>query len=363
MKLKYVVFILVLWALGAGGCDKERKNHLSVPMEVIDFTTLEMRVLSEILDEKESEYVLLKSGNVKELLGRIDKMKVVDDKIYIADTRMRSLVVYDCMGNYLAQVGIRGQGPKEYVNLSDFDVDANGNVYVLDGRLNKMLQYNNDYECVEECMLPFEADILATLDNDSLLLGLSSWNRGDGAGHKIALVDKKGKIGQTYLDYDRFVDPAYWISNYTFADAGSQLDYNQTIDNNIYILSRKGELEKVFFIDFGKDNVPNQDKIDIETKLKNYDNYCLIRKILAVTDKYIIGFIWQHRQTKPFVIDYRLKKCYMGEAISDIDRRVGCGYSNGTIISYIDSENEELPDSVNQFVRNDGFVLKFSKLN
>ena len=158
MKLKYVVFILVLWALGAGGCDKERKNHLSVPMEVIDFTTLEMRVLSEILDEKESEYVLLKSGNVKELLGRIDKMKVVDDKIYIADTRMRSLVVYDCMGNYLAQVGIRGQGPKEYVNLSDFDVDANGNVYVLDGRLNKMLQYNNDYECVEECMLPFEAD-------------------------------------------------------------------------------------------------------------------------------------------------------------------------------------------------------------
>ena len=82
-----------------------------------------------------------------------------------------------------------------------------------------------------------------------------------------------------------------------------------------------------------------------------------------MTDKYIIGFIWQHRQTKPFVIDYRLKKCYMGEAISDIDRRVGCGYSNGTMISYIDSENEELPDSVNQFVRNDGFVLKFSKLN
>lgn len=362
MKLKYGIYALILLVFSVS-CESLEKKKLSIPIEVIDFDALKMETLSTLINRKEPKYILLKNDSGEEVFGRIDKIKIVGKKIYIADTRMRSLAVYDCMGNYLARVGTRGQGPKEYVNLTDFDVDSNGNVYVLDSRLNKMLQYNNRYECIEECALPFEADVLAILENDSLLFGLSSWNEKAGAGHKIALTDKSGKIGKTYLNYDEFVDPAYWISGYMFADdADCQLAYNQTIDNNIYILSRKGKLEKAIFIDFGKENVPNQDKIEIETKLQNYDNYCLVRKVLAVTNKYIIGFIWQHRQTKPFVIDYILKKCYLGDAISDIDRRVGCGYSNGNIISYIDSEGEELPDSVNLFIRREGIALKFNEI-
>lgn len=362
MKLRCGICVFVLLALLVG-CNRVEKNSLSIPVEVIDFDALKMEALSELMNTKKPEYILLKTDTVNELFGRIDKIKIVGERIYIADTRMRSLIVYDCMGNYLARVGTRGQGPNEYINLSDFDVDANGNVYVLDSRLNKVLRYSDKYECVEECMLPFEADVLTVLDNDSLLFGLSSWNEKDGVGRKIALTDKKGKIGRTYLDYDEFVDAGYWISGYMFADAGCQLAYNQTIDNNIYIFSRQGILEKGFFINFGDENVPDRDKVEIESKLQNFDHYCLIRKILTVTDKYIIGFIWQHRETKPFVIDYDSEKCYLGDVVSDIDRRMWCGYSKGNIISYIDSENEALPDSVNRFIRQEGIVLKIEKLN
>ena len=362
MKSKCGICVFVFLMLFIS-CDRLERNSLSIPVEVIDFDALKKETLSELMNKEKPEYILLKNDTVNELFGRIDKIKIAGKKIYIADTRMRSLIVYDCMGNYLARVGTRGQGPKEYINLSDFDVDTNGNVYVLDSRLNKVLQYSDKYECVEECMLPFAADILAVLNNDSLLFGLSSWNEKDGAKRKIALTDKKGKIGRTYLDYDEFVDPGYWISGYMFADAGCQLAYNQTIDNNVYIFSRKGVLEKGFFINFGEENVPNRDKVEIESKLRNFDYYCLIRKILAVTDKYIIGFIWQHRQTKPFVIDYNSKKCYLGDMVPDIDRRVWCGYSEGNLVSYIDSENEELPDSVNQFIRQEGIALKIDKLN
>lgn len=343
-------------------CNSQSVHDLSVPVEVIDFASLEQVDISSFPDRDNVDYVLLKSDG-KELFGRIDKAKIVGDKIYIADTRLRSLVVYDHTGNTLAQVGVRGQGPKEYVNLSDFDVTPQEDIYVLDGRLNKILHYNSDFECTAEHLLPFAADVLAALGNDSLLFGLSSWNMRDGAGYKIALTDKSGKISRTCLEYDEFTDPAYWISDYRFAEAaGGQLAYNQTISNYVYLFSPEGELKKAFYLDFGKENVPDADKMEIESKLTNYDNYTLIRKILAVTDKYLIGFIWKHRQTKLFVIDYVAKKCYLGETIADTDRRCGCGYSDGKLISYIDSEDESLPDSVNQFVENEGIALKIQRI-
>ena len=340
------------------GCGKQSIYDSSVPVEVIDFSALEKVPISDFESGKKKEYVLLKDFDGKKLFGRIDKAKIRDGKIYIADDRIRTLIVYDRFGNYIATVGEHGKGPGEYVNLSDFDVHKNGDVYVLDSRLKKMIHYDGRYKYVDEHKLAFDADVLAVLDNDSLLFGLSSWNEGEGAGNKIALTDKRGKIGRSYLPYDDFTDPAFWISDYQFAVADNGFAYNQTIDNNIYLLSSDGDLKEIIRIDFGKEDVPNSDKTNIESKLRNYDNYSLIRKILTVTNRYIIGFVWLHRETKFFIIDRTGKKCYLSDTIVDIDKRVGCGYSAGNIISYIDSVSNELPDSVNRFVKdNEGIVL------
>lgn len=343
-----------LWGMS---CSNPSEKPLPIPSETICFKDLENRSLSELLKSTHTRYILLRNENSKELLGRIDKIKIINDRIYIADTKLRSLAVYDMQGNFISQIGKRGQGPDEYVNLTDFDVDKEGNVFVLDARQNKLLCYDKDFTCIDDTRLDFQADILTALDNDSLLFGLSSWNKKEGKGRKIAKADRKGNIAKTFLDYDEYVDPAYWISMYTFAAAGDVLAYNQTIDNTIYLFSKDGELSESITLDFGSENVPDEDKVNIERKLESYDSYCLIRKIVAVTDNAIIGFIWQHRQTKLFVIDRKSGCCYLSDALDDVDRRPGCGYFNGELISYIDAESEALPDSVNEFVRNEGFVL------
>lgn len=89
----------------------------------------------------------------------------------------------------------------------------------------------------------------------------------------------------------------------------------------------------------------------------------MIRKILSVTDTYIIGFIWEHRQSKLFVIDYISKICYVGEPFSDFVRRQGCGFCNEGLISYVDTENEIYPDSVNEHVKKENWVLQIQPLN
>ncbi|MGN0058832.1 MAG: 6-bladed beta-propeller [Phocaeicola plebeius] len=348
MRLRYIIGLLFLLA-----CGESYKESKILPLETIVFDNLEKQPISSLFSKQNTKYILLESIEFR----RIDKIKSLNERIYILDSHMASLTVYDTSGHLLAKVGTRGQGPQEYVHLTDFDVDSRGRVFVLDGRQNKLLCYNDSYECTEVSRLPFQADIVAALDNDSLLFGLSSWNEGEGKGRKVAKTDRHGAVGKTFLDYDEYTDAGYWISSYLFAEAESGLAYNQTIDNAIYLFSPEGELQSSVQLDFGSENVPDKDKVDIETKLKNYDHYSLIRKVMAVTDAHIIGFLWQHRQKKLFVIDRLLGTCYLSDAVADTDRRLGCGYSRGAVFSYLDEESEELPDSVNAFIRDEGMVL------
>lgn len=362
MRIKLLLLYL-LPLFTACNYQEQKMDELSIITDYIDFYSLSSVPDSFFLSKNGTTYILLKNMTDQCLFSRIDRIKFANEKIYIVDTRMPSLVVYNKNGDPITKIGTQGQGPKEYLGITDFDIDHSGNVYVLDGISNKILHYNNKYECVNEHRLSYSADIITVLKNDSLLIGLSSWNEGEGKGYKIALTDKTGKISKTYLKYDEYTDPAYWISNYQFAKNDAQISYNQTIDNNIYLFSEEGYLQKRFYMDFGKENVPKKEKVNIESILSNYDSYCLIRKILAVTDRYIIGFIWQHRQTKMFIIDYIQKKCFLSQTIPDMDRRVGCGYSDTKLISYIDSESNALPDSVNSFVKDEGIALKIQLLD
>lgn len=171
----------------------------------------------------------MNDSSEKSLFGRPDKIEIQNGYIYIADQRMRVLAVYDINGKVVTSVGRRGQGPAEYVNLTDFDVDSVGNICILDGRLDKVLFYDSNFQFIREKALPFEADIIQFVQHGKMLCGLSSWNRGEHEGDKIVMTDIDMNVMNTFLQYDKYVDPAYWISNYQFAKSEDYVAYNQTI--------------------------------------------------------------------------------------------------------------------------------------
>lgn len=50
------------------------------------------------------------------------------------------------------------------------------------------------------------------------------------------------------------------------------------------------------------------------------------KKIYAVTDKYVIGTLWERRKTKMFIVDRALKVCYLSDEIAPMDLNFVCGY-------------------------------------
>ena len=361
MKFLHIILGVLIITFALSCTNSQEKEDESVPTEIVDFFSLEKKKMSDLLLTvgKPTQYILLKCNNEEQLLGRINKVKICNGKIYALDSRSKILQVYDKKGNWQGNVGTVGQGPKELVSMTDFDVDAQGNVYILDGRLDKLYVYDClTFDCISEYKLPFEADVLSVLNADSIFYGLSSWNNGSGKGFKVALANKRGDIMQKYLEYTEPVDPGYWISDYQFGRTPVGIAYHQTICNDIALFTHHGELEKIIHFDFGSKTVPKKDKVDIERKIANYDQYVMIKKVLGVTEDFIIGLLWENRNTKLFVLDRINKICYLGEKVNDDDQRIGCGLCDEGIIFCVDEENETFPDSVNEYVRKENLILQ-----
>ena len=363
VRLKYI-FVL-FFGIAFFSCKGAKKTDLNVPLSIVDYFSSEKRNISSFKFES-VKYILLNDTNSNALFGRIDKMLVRNDRIYILDSHLKILLVYDMNGTNLGRIGIWGQGPNEYVDIVDFDVDKNNNVYLLDGRLDKLMEYDSNGNIRKSFKLPFEADVLQVLGSNEFMFGLSSWNHGKNEGTKIIITDSTFNTLSTCLKYDEFVDPSYWFSRYYFIRTDKNIIYNQPIDDNIYVFSLNGTLSRIVKFDFKSKKVPNEYKKDIEPKLIYFDDFCFLKKFSVVTDKFILGTLWDKKETRNFIFDIKNNVSYISDVLEDSDRSNFTGYSDSELLSYIDPDDEmrdeNLPANVIDHLKLGGFVVVIKSL-
>lgn len=311
---------------------------------------------------KDEKYIKLISTQDNYLFKEINKIKIVNDKIFILDGRLKKLLVFGLDGVSLAKIGNQGNGPNEYIDIADFDIDSGGNIYTIDGRLDKMFIYNSDYDLKKVIPLPFEVDILSITEDDNIMFGLSAWNKGENEGASVIKTDKNLKTLEILAYYDEFVDNSFWVSHYSFVKTKKNIIYNKPINNNILLFSKKGELEKTIEFDYGKKNVPLKERKDIERNLMKFDNYNLLKWVTIVDNDFFIGTFWENRETKSFFIDRNKNEMFVSK--STIDRDIGnvAGFDEGLLIKFFipgsdRSEKGNLPLDVEEHLENGEFAL------
>jgi hypothetical protein len=359
------IFIVFLFILLSASCNtKKEQPSIEMETEIIDFSSFE--IIKGSIPEaiiKEKKYILLNSSD-SILFGRIDKIKIIKDIIYILDTKLRELIVFNLSGVGIGKIGGVGQGPKEYIRITDFDINDSGDIYFIDGTSDKLFVFDKNLQFVSAKKMPFEADIIQCLPGDKLLFGLSSWNKGDNASMRIAITNLELETEMSCMQYDEYIDNAYGISDYTFINTGDCILYNKPIDNYVYEFSLEGQLRKAYFFDFGKKNVPNEYKKDIEGNLEKFEHYCCIKNFAVVNDKYMLGTLWDGAKTKTFVVDKNNKTAYLSKKeIADADNSNISGFYDNQIISYIypgkydDIQATDFPADVKKHVEDENFVV------
>ncbi len=343
------------------GCQTEKDTHVDSKEITIHYQEAKVKSFEDLLREKSirEEYVLLRSESSVTDFSLPKKVVVKSDRIFILDgSRFVKLVVFSREGKGLAQVGMHGQGPREYLNIADFDVADDGKIYFIDGRLDKLFCFNEDFSFVYSKKLPFEADVVKILPS-GFLFGLSSWNMGECEGAKIVRTDWDLNVQETFFEYDEYTDPSFWISGYAFTRTKDGISYNQTIDNHIYLFDFEGNYKSCVNMDFGSRNVPDEAKKKVESKLNDYEEYDLLTNYVAVTDNYIIGALWKSRKIVPFVYDRQTNTSYLCEEQGEYARPALIGYSDTLSIAYYEPgmDTNALPDSVQAFLEKEDFVL------
>jgi hypothetical protein len=351
------------------GCGERVNNTpiFDVPNELIDFYSFKLHENIYIPDELIQEKTYIKLDSTDDALFRkIDKIKIVDDKIYISDWKLRKLLAFNMDGSFAGLVGRRGQGPGEYLQVTDFDVDTNGTVYIIDGQADKLFIFDSAFQFISVTKLPFEVGIIQLLSDNRYLLGLSSWDRGET--WKVAVTTTDFETLDKCLPYDEYYDNAMWISDYNFMQTENHILYNKQIDNNVYAFSFDGKLEKIYQFDFGSKNVPNEYKKAIEANMDGFRSRCCLKCFVIVNERYCIGTLWDELQTKTFIIDRNSNELYISKEIAREDRSYLTGYYDNQIITYIypgkydDIQSQDLPNDVKEHVENDNFVLCLYKL-
>jgi hypothetical protein len=311
---------------------------------------------------KEKRYVNLYSADIELNFKQISKIQIHNNHFYILDSSLSILLVYDFNGHAIAQIGKRGNGPNEYLDVTDFDIDKEGNIYIMDGSLGKLFIYDKAFRFIQKRTLPFQADIIKVLENGNYLFGLSSWNNGKHKGAKIIRTNSHLEDIQVLNVYDEYIDNSVWISNYTFSSGNNSILYNRPLDNEIFQFSNTGKPTGSLWFDFGKEEMPNNEKKDIMKYYHNLGTYNALQKFTIIEEDYLLGTFLMYGKTRSFFIDREEKKMYLGKESTAVDYGDVLGYHNKILISCIipgtdKAEDSSLPTDVKNHLKADNFVL------
>lgn len=340
MIIKKLLLILLVIA---GGCSSNKHEG----NDVIDIAAFEVKswaeIPSEVLNMEKIELVN-NSGNRDMNLSCVSDCKIWGDRIYILDERMKKLVAFDFTGNAVMSLSRQGRGPGEFLQISYFDIDQEGNIYVVDGNSDKLLLYTHNGDFIREVKPPYEIDLIKVLENDQYLLQLSSWNSGSFAGAQIVLADSGFVKGSELLGYSKNKDDNFWLSGSRFVETQKGIFYHKQIDDHVYLFNKRGEIEKTYFFDFGKAAIPDTYKTDVEKWFNNKElfNHSTLVDFTVIGDQFIYGSMFDKGKRIHFIADRAAKVIYKNEISLMNQYGDFCGSSSDKIIFY---RVQESPDS------------------
>ena len=196
------------------------------------------------------------------LISNILKIRICEGKMFLLDKR-NSLMVFNTSGKFLYTIGKMGKGPGEYLELRDFDIDKNGNIYILDFR--KIHVFNNNGAFVKKFSFnlskircnPFEFSVKK--DGNFYVWGgtLELRNNPDGSFFQIYEMTEKGKIINTYFPLKHTETLGLHIHRFIPYKDLTLIDPSFG-SNIIYSIDEEGIVNKRWSINFGEKtlNIP-----------------------------------------------------------------------------------------------------------
>lgn len=332
------IFLWLFVLLFAYGCANETAGGESVEipfnkMQLFEYGDFPGGIFSAM------DFVVLDSEEGKSF-SQIDKAVYRGGNLYLMDWAYRKIFTFDAEGHAVSVLSKKGRGPGEYLQITDFDVAENRNIWVLDGQKDQLLEYG-DGGLLSSLKPGYDIDKLYCLANNQFLFQLASWDSSEYAGKEILVADAELNVQNASIEYGEFVDQNFQLPSIGIVDDGTYIFYHQPIDDNVYRINTDGGIDSVYFFNFGSRTVPDNARKDIERYLDDFSGYTTLAKTVCVMPDCIIGGLFDSSALKDFILDRHTGRAYIQNDAYNCFALVGV--SSGKAIYWVVPGCEELP--------------------
>lgn len=157
MKYIKLLMFMFFYCFFISGC----KNDTFVISEYAKFLENPSDLFERI------EFVQLET-NDSVLIGSIGKIQLTDSFIYILDKTQDCIFIFNNDGSFNNKISRKGKGPGEYLGISDFEADDNGNIEIL--AYHQLLLYDKNLDFKKSFDLPEVSHFFSRIDKDNIAL-------------------------------------------------------------------------------------------------------------------------------------------------------------------------------------------------
>lgn len=263
------------------------------------------------------EQIIIHDEEAAARLSQIDKIEIHSNLIYMMDEYIGKISVFDRQGNFVKNIGRRGNGPGEFASVSDFCFGSDC-IYVFDGVARNVLTYDLEGKHMETQPVPFSGEIFMKLPHDEWLWGLAPYNEQKYKQQELIKINGQHDLLESYATYT--IEDNNFVLPHVFTSGGKSIVYHRPIQSDLRVLTPEGEVSKRITLDFGPLSVKDEDKKDLAKFFKNSggSSYAYIGMTPLVTEKYIMGMLSTHEGLVTFIIDRGNQNIYLN-ALKDYD--------------------------------------------
>ncbi len=273
------------------------------------------------------------------LIGYIQDIAATDDRFFILDQKQQTVWVFDRQGNFINRIGKRGNGPGEYVRISQIEYDKRKQMIVL-LVWNRLMYYTPDGRYIKSEELPMGAADFKLLPDRSLILSRSG-ETGDDAG--IYYVDSTRTVYRHLISRKpnhRVPMNTHW-ELYSYEDTVCFM--SPLFDNFVY--HYYGDSCTLAYPFVMKPDLHRDYKQTDEVSLQYFEDF--IRTVYVENRNWIIASYWSAKHDlRIMLFDKKGKNVFIGkEMTNDVNYRDWGGWTSACehnqLVTFDDSNDSD----------------------
>ncbi|GHT65310.1 6-bladed beta-propeller [Bacteroidia bacterium] len=253
-NMKISIIFIVVSLLILGGCQQHKSkgiedSGINIKARLENYQ--KEIVYSTLFDQV--KYVKLEMSN-ESLIGIIAKIRVAEERIFILDQRLRTLLAFSDTGKFLWKINKIGNGPGEYTEIIDFDL-KNDQLYLFDPNRN-ILEFDLSGNFIKSYPLKRFGTSMAV--NDTFLYLYTCNYPTEEGKYQLLIMDDYGqnsKIGVSVIPKNLIEVCKSFNSENAFCHFEDETRFFTPFSTKIYSIKRDSIFVK-YNIDFGEFNIP-----------------------------------------------------------------------------------------------------------